>query len=287
MFFALSCNEAKKQDVVIVENEKKYDIDIDSLNRVAETSKSIYNFFEVSKDTLFASRHYGGLIYSINRGKTWSRTGDFFGFDDFVISDNGVLIGLGYWVGIHEPDYSKFYISRNFGQDWEKIEFETSKFFPVKIVSKFHKKLVVKTYSEGYFELVNDDYLNGWRKISFEPEENQDQNPIKYNDRNNRNVFLYTEKNEIIDTIAKLEFFTKIDTLISSRSYTYVNGVGFRPVQIGLDDYFAILNKNRKIKEFTYPGGYTYMIKTGLGRIFLYGGNGIFEVKKDELIQIY
>lgn len=282
----VSCNRVQQETVVATE-EPEMEIDIDSLNRVSEASKAIYRVFEISEDTIFASRHYGGLVYSTDGGANWKKINNTYGFDDFIISKGGVLVGLGYWVGIHESDYSKLYISKNFGQDWEKIEYDTKDFFPVKIVSKPYENLKIQTNSQEVFELTDSDYLKGWNKVVFKDSQKDAHIKIKYNDRDNRNVFLFTEEKGIMDTIGRLNLFTEVDTLLSLGDYTYVNGSGN---DLGEDAHFAcfaVLNKENELKEFKLPGSYSYMKKTNLGRIFLYNGEGIFQVKNDTLIQIY
>lgn len=284
----ISCNQShQKLEVQDEIPDDQTEIDIDSLNNVFENSKAISRVYEISKDSIFAVRHYGGLIYSIDGGENWNKSGDILGFKDFVISEGGVWTGLGFWVGIHEPDYSKLYISKNAGKDWETIEFDTKKFFPAKIVSKPHKKLKIQTYSKEVFELVNDDFLNGWKKVDFVENKPEQPAKIKYNDRNNRNVFLYTEGiNDKIDTIAKLNLFTEIDTLLSVNNYTYISGSGYKMGEEAHYACLAILNKHKMYKEFKFPGSYSYMKGTESGSIFLYNDEGLFKVKKDTLIQI-
>ena len=285
-FFVFSCNQSQKDLNVTIEKPKT-EINIDSLNRVAEFSKAINGIFEISHDTVFASRSYGGLIYTIDAGESWRRTGDYFPFNDFIISDKGVLVGLYFWRGIHEPDYAELYYSNDFGKEWIKIEYDTKSFFPVKILSKPHEKLKIQTISKEVYELDKDDYKNGWNKLTFKEIEKEKANRIRYDDNHNRNVYLYTENENVKDTISVLNLFTQIDTLLSTNSFIYINGEGH-----DLDDdrhyaCLAILNKERKLKEFKFPGSYSYMKKTDLGRVFLYNDEGVFQVKKDTLIQIY
>lgn len=289
LLFFISCNQPHQR--LEVRNElpdDQMEIDIDSLNNVVKNSKAISQVYEISKDSIFAVRHYGGLIYSINGGENWNRSGDFYGIKDFVISEGGIWVGLGFWVGIHEPDYSKLFISKNSGKDWEIIEFDTKNFFPTKIISKPHKKLKIQTFSKEVFELVNDDFLNGWKKIDFVENNSKQSSMIKYNDRNNRNVFLYTKDiNDELDTIAKLKLFTEIDTLLSVNNFTYINGSGYKIGEDARFACFAILNEHKTLKEFKFPGSYSYMKRTDSGSIFLYNDEGIFQVEKDTLIQIF
>lgn len=285
-FFIDSCNQVNQDSIVPKENPEM-EIDLDSLQKGMDNSRAISKVFEISKDTIFASRHYGGLVYSIDSGENWNEIINSYRFNDFTISKEGILIGLEYWIGIHEPDYSRLYISKNFGEDWEKIKFDTQTFFPVKIISKPYDNLKLQTDLKEVFELVNNDYSKGWKKTNPIKKEKENSSKISYNDKNNRNVFLYTENKNRIDTIGKLKLFNHIENLITLNHHTYLNGEGRN---LGEDAYFscfAIINEKNELKEFKFPGSYSYMTKTDLGRIFLYNDEGIFQVKKDTLIQIY
>ena len=120
----------------------------------------ITNITDISKDSVIACNYISGLMYSTNGGKKWKDFKTSLMFKDITFTDKKILIGMDSWVGIHESDYSRIHISKDFGTSWETITFETEKFFPVKIISNPKEQLCVITFGNKIYKLQGKDYKN-------------------------------------------------------------------------------------------------------------------------------
>lgn len=257
-----------------------------------EIDQSIDNVFEFSEDTIFACRTRFGLIYSLNKGESWTTIAEDMFFNEITITDNGYLVGLDYWQGIHEADRSRLYLSKDFGNTWQTITLNTEKFFPVSIVSLPHQKLQLLTVENKIYELNGNDYSKDWKFIKTANERINKyitiDHPIKIDDYHADNIKLYVEKGDNSDTLAKLSLCRKINSVMNFKDFIYIAGYGYVNYhdEVGYG-YFATLDRNNKLKEHKIPGHGSYLKKTQLENMYLFNDEGLYVIQYDSLKKIY
>jgi hypothetical protein len=263
----------------------------DKKKNVETTNKTIQNVFDISSDTIIACKYGKGLILSKDAGKTWTELKTELLFDEVTIIDNGYLVGLDSWRGIHEPDYSKLYLSKDFGQTWQTFNLGTKRFFPLNIVSNPRQKLLVQTVDNKIYQLDGTDLINDWTFVKNATEiQNQYKEielPFKIDDSNDHEIKLLLETNKQSEILAKLATCRQVNTVASLTDFVYISGAGYEKSFEETNAYFASYSKSNGLKEYKIPGHYAYLKKTQLNNIYIMNDDGLFITNKDTLRRLY
>jgi hypothetical protein len=264
----------------------------DQKKNVETTNKSIENVFDISNDTIIACKYGKGLILSTDAGKTWTELKTEIQFNEVTIIDNGFLVGLDSWRGIHEPDYSRLYLSKDFGQTWQIFNLDTKRFFPLNIVSNPREKLSVQTVDNKIYQLNGTDLINDWTFVKNATELQSlytiIELPFKIDDSNNHEIKLLLETNKQSVTLAKLSTCRQVNNVASLTDFVYISGTGYD--EKSLEEYyayFASYSKSNGLKEYKIPGHYAYLKKTQLNNIYIMNDDGLFIANKDNLRRLY
>jgi hypothetical protein len=263
----------------------------DKKKKVETTNKTIQNVFDISSDTIIACKYGKGLILSKDAGKTWIELKTEILFDEVTIIDNGFLVGLDSWRGIHEPDYSRLYLSKDFGQTWQTFNLDTKRFFPLNIVSNPRENLLIQTVDNKIYQLNGTDLINDW---TFVKNATQQQNqykeielPFKIDDSNDHAIKLLLETDKQSETLAKLTTCRQVNNVTSSTDFVYISGAGYEKSFEETYAYFASYSKSNRLKEYKIPGHYAYLKKTQLNNIYIMNDDGLFITNKDTLRRLY
>lgn len=263
----------------------------DPKKNIVTLEKTIQNVFDISSDTIIASKYGKGLILSKDGGKTWTELKTEILFDEVTIIDNGYLVGLDSWRGIHEPDYSKIYLSKDFGQTWQSFDLDTKRFFPLNIVSTPRQKLLVQTVDNKIYQLNGTDLINDWTFVKNATEiQNQYKEielPFKIDDSDNHKIKLFLETNKQSETLANLATCRQVNNVASSTDFVYISGAGYEKSFEETYAYFASYSKSNGLKEYKIPGHYAYLKKTQLNNIYIMNDDGLFITNKDTLRRLY
>ncbi len=263
----------------------------DKKKNVETTNKTIQNVFDISNDTIIACKYGKGLILSKDAGKTWTELKTEILFDEVTIIDNGYLVGLDSWRGIHEPDYSKLYLSKDFGQTWQTFNLDTKRFFPLNIVSNPRQKLLVQTVDNKIYQLNGTDLNNDWTFVKNATElQNQYKEielPYKIDDSNDHEIKLLLDTNKQSKTLAKLATCRQVNNVTSLIDFVYISGEGYEKSFDETYAYFASYSKSNGLKEYKIPGHYAYLKKTQLNNIYIMNDDGLFITNNDTLRRLY
>lgn len=255
------------------------------------TDKTIQNVFDISNDTIIACKHGQGLILSTDAGQSWKELKTNILLDEVTMTDSGYLVGLDSWQGIHEPDYSRLYLSKDFGKSWQTFELDTKTFFPLHIVSPPKTKMVVQTVDNKLYQLNGLNLKTDWAFVqSAKPtdeEKIKSSFPFAIDDNDDHRIkLLMTSKT--IDTLAILANCRQVNDVINSSGFVYIAGAGYK----NLSDkeyyaYYAAYNEKSGLKEYVIPGHYAYLKKTQLDRIYIMNDAGLFIADRDSLRKLY
>lgn len=256
------------------------------------TGKTIQNVFDISKDTIIACKYGQGLILSTDAGLNWTELKTDLLFDEVTISDSGYLIGLDSWQGIHEQDYSRLYLSKDFGKTWQIFKLDTKIFFPLHFISKPKEKVLVQTFDNKVYQLNGLNLKTDWTLIkSVKPtdkENNKSALPFAIDDYNDHRIKLFNARNTPIDTLAILDKCRQVNDMISTNKFVYIAGTGYKNSS---DEetyaYFASYNKQNGLKQYVIPGHYAYLKKTHLERVYIMNDVGLFIANQDTLKKLY
>lgn len=253
--------------------------------------KTIQNVFDISSDTIIACKYGKGLILSKDSGKTWMELKTEVPFDEVTIIDSGFLVGLDSWRGIHEPDYSRLFLSKDFGRTWQTFNLDTKRFFPLNIVSNPREKILVQTVDNKIYKLTGTDLINNWTFVKNGRElQNQYKDielPFKIDDSNDHEIRLLLKTNKQIDTLAKLATCRQVNNVASFNDFVYISGEGYEKSFEETYAYFASYSKSKGLKEYKIPGHYAYLKKTQLNNIYIMNDEGLFITNKDTLRRLY
>jgi len=263
-------------------DHKKYTESID---------KTIQNVFDISRDTIIACKYGKGLIFSKDGGKSWKELAPNLLFDEVTLTDNGCLVGLDSWVGIHEADYSKLYLSKDFGKTWNIFNVDTRIFFPVKIVSNSKEKLLIQTWDNKIYESYGKDLTTDWTFVRNGTDRKNQYGdielPYKIDGSNDHDIKLLREENNQVDTLATLATCRQVNNVASLTDFVYISGAGYEKSFEETYAYFASYSKEAGIKEYKIPGRYAYLKKTQHNNIYIMNDEGLFITNKDTLQRLY
>lgn len=282
----ISCNQLETKQKTIITIEKPQQIKVKQLDK---TDSTITNVFEFSKDTIFACKYSGGLIYSINNGENWNKIESKILFNEITITNNGYLIGLNFWKGIHEADYARLYLSKDFGKTWKTFSMDTKRLFPVSIISSPKQHFRILTFDNKIYQLNGSDLTKDWiyiKKISSSINESIEY-PYKIDDYNDHDIKLLVAKNNHVDTLKKLKIFRQVENLVAINNFIYISGSGHD--KSSDQEYYAciaILDKQGYLKEFRIPGHYSYLKKTN-NNVYIFNDAGLFIAKNDQIKKLY
>ena len=189
----------------------------------------ITNITDISKDSVIACNYISGLMYSTNSGKKWKDFKTSLMFKDITFTDKKILVGMDSWVGIHESDYSRIYISKNFGTSWETITFDTEKFFPLKIISNPKEQLCVITFENKIYKLQGTDYKKDWIYVKTISETEYTRDIIDYPYGVNGvsdNLKLYKKTKNKTDTLTYLNLCSEVREISQKDKVVHISGSG-------------------------------------------------------------
>lgn len=254
-------------------------------------NKTIQNVLDISSDTIIACKYGQGLILSTDAGQSWIELKTAMLFDEVTINDSGHLVGLDSWQGVHEPDYSRLYLSKDFGKTWQVFELDTKTFFPLHIVSQPKTKVVVQTVDNKLYQLNGLNLKTDWSFVQpAKPRDeikNKSSFPFEIDDYDDHRIKLYITR-KTTDTLAILDKCRQVNDVISTSDFVYIAGAGYE----NLSDkenyaYYAAYSKLRGLKEHVIPGHYAYLKKTQLDRVYIMNDAGLFIANKDTLKKLY
>ena len=256
------------------------------------TDKTIQNVFDISNDTIIACKYGKGLILSTDAGLNWIELKTNLLFDEVTMTDSGYLVGLDSWQGIHEPDYSRLYLSKDFGKTWQTFNLDTKSFFPLNIVSKPKEKVLVQTVDNKLYQLNGLNLKTDWTFVQLaKPSGEKDSKssfPFAIDDYDDHRIKLLKTNNKTIDTLAILNKCRQVNDIVSTSEFVYIAGAGY----LNLSDqenyaYYASYNKQKRLKEYVIPGHYAYLKKTQLNKVYIMNDEGLFLTYRDTLKSLY
>jgi len=254
--------------------------------------KTIQNVFDISNDTIIACKYGKGFILSKDAGHSWTELKTELLFDEITSTDSGYLVGLDSWQGIHEPDYSRLYLSKDFGKTWKTFNLDTKTFFPLHIVSTPKEKVLVQTVDNKIFQLNGQNLKTDWTFIKsvnpIDDENKKSSFPFSIDDYDDHRIKLFQTSNNTIDTLAILDKCRQVNDIINTSNFVYITGAGYK----NLSDkenyaYYASYSTQTGLKEYVIPGHYAYLKKTQLRRVYIMNDEGLFITNQDSLIKLY
>lgn len=259
---------------------------------IKAVDKTIQNVFDISNDTIIACKYGKSLILSKDAGHSWTELKTDLLFDEVTLTNNGYLIGLDSWQGIHEPDYSRLYLSKDFGKTWETFNLDTKTFFPLHIISPPKENVLIQTVDNKIYQLNGQNLKTDWTFIkSAKPtdeENNKTNSPFAIDDYDDHRIKLFLSTNKTIDTLAILDKCRQVNNLISTNDFVYVAGAGYKnSSDKETYAYYASYNKQSGLKQYIIPGHYAYLKKTQLNRVYIMNDEGLFLTNQDSLKRLY
>jgi hypothetical protein len=259
---------------------------------VEAADKTIQNVFDISNDTIIACKYGKGLILSKDGGHSWAELKTDLLFDEVTLTDSGYLVGLDSWRGIHEPDYSRLYLSKDFGKTWVTFNLDTKIFFPLNIVSNPKERLLVQTVDNKIYQLNGLNLKTDWIFIkSIKPtiaENEKSSLPFGIDDYDDHRIKLFHSRNKMFDTLAILDKCRQVNDIISTNNFVYISGAGYKNSS---DEetyaYYASYNMHNGLKQYIIPGHYAYLKKTQLDKVYIMNDEGLFLTNQDTLKRLY
>jgi hypothetical protein len=247
---------------------------------------AILDLLPVNADTLIAVKSHGGVLSTIDGGENWKDISPDIHLKQITIDHNNILWGLNSWIGIHEADYSRLAKSINNGKSWTVTEFNTRKFFPIKIVSQSHDTLDILTNDNKVFRLIGNNPLADWSFVRALPIKNIERLSIQYKDyKILTDGSLLKWQNPIKwDTLLRLRKISIPFGILSKDDTVFVAAGGYG----GYKAYFVSITNDSTIKE--YPLECVQALGVRLdskGRIWTFGDGGIFLKVSDSLRNVY
>lgn len=280
LLLVLNCkSEERKIETSALKTSEVLNVRLWEINKYKNNFNVINKVVEISKDTLIICKYIGGIGISTDAGETWKELSNSYFFDDIVFDKNKNLIAINHWVGIHERSYSKLFISKDFGENWEQIDFDIKKFFPVKIVSKNTQNLELMTYDSLIYKLDGLDYKSDWKTSKDRPHFNSnyevfyDSDSLKFQ-YNSHNYRFYSK-------------FDQVNDIVKHNNKIYLSGSG---------DYkderytaiMSIVSDRNRIKEFFInEGSYAYLTKSEFNNLYVFGDFGVYKVEEDTIKKLY
>jgi hypothetical protein len=290
LFFAISCkkNSIDKVDVKKTETVKsKIDANTTLLKKENIENRYINNITDISKDSVIACR-YSVVMYSTNGAKTWKDIKTSFMFKDITFTDKKILVGIDSWIGIHEEDYSRLNISKDFGNSWETITFDTQKFFPIEIISNPNEQLCVLTSENKIYKLQGTDYKKDWVYVKTKPETELTRDIIDYpyGVHDGDDLKLYKKNNKKADTLAYLDLCNEVREILQKDKVVHISGTGIDRKTGKEYGYYGQLIHDKILKQYKLPGWFTNIKKTKFN-VYIMCENGLYTERNGKIEQLY
>lgn len=273
-------------------NDKKHTTDSNTKPSKKENSSEeryITNITDISKDSVIACNYISGLMYSTNGGKNWKDFKTSLMFKDITFTDKKNLVGMDSWVGIHESDYSRIHISKDFGTSWETITFDTEKFFPVKIISNPKEQLCILTFENKIYKLQGTDYKKDWVYVKTIPETEYTRDIIDYPYGVNGvsdNLKLYKKEHNKTDTLVHLNLCSEVREILQKDKIVHISGTGTEKETGKQYGYYGQFINDKTLKQYKLPGWFTNIKKTNFN-VYIMCENGLYIERNGKIEQLY
>lgn len=251
--------------------------------------KYITNITDISKDTVIACNYISGLMYSANSGKTWKHFKTSLMFKGITYTDKKILVGIDSWHGIHESSYAKIHVSKDFGNSWETITFDTDKFFPSKIISDPKEPLCILTDENKIYKFQGTDYKKDWVyvKTISEPEMTRDIIDYPYGVHEaNFKLKLYKMKQNKTDTLVHLNLCYEVREVILKDNIVHVSGSGLDEKTNKEYGYYAQFINDKILKQYRLPGWFAEIKKTKFN-VYIMCENGLYKEENGKIQHLY
>ncbi|MEN2415428.1 hypothetical protein [Flavobacterium mesophilum] len=291
LFFAISCKKNAINELEVKKETFKSTTDIVKTigDTTAKLSKKenryVNNIIDISKDSVIACRYFE-LMYSINGAKTWKNIKTSLMFKDITFTDKKILVGIDSWIGIHESDYSRMHISKDFGNSWETITFDTRIFFPMEIISNPKEQLCIRTYENKVYKFQGTDYMKDWVYVKTIPETEYRRDVVNYPYGVSDNLKLYKKNKTKTDTLAYLDLCSEVSEILQKDNIVHISGNGTdgkTGMQYG---YYGQLIDDKILKQYKLPGWFANIKKTKFN-VYIMCEDGLYIVKDGKIKQLY
>lgn len=274
--------------LVSCKNEQRGKVNPDSrqLVKVDEKQVAIHDLVPVSGDTLIAAKWFGGILRTIDGGKNWIEI-ETPSIKYLSVDNKNRIWGINSWVGIHESSFSRMFYSDDYGDTWERFDFNVNYFFPLKFSKEFNPAVQIVTWDGLVLEykggLPND--LASWKKVMKRKNEEIGLNAKKAIADGNYRVFRngLLEKKDFEGEWHKVLVVANIsnpfDILVdSNRVYVAAGGYGGSKAL-----FVEILNDSIPIERKMHSVQSLGVRKDNKARIWTFGDGGIFLMEGDHL----
>ncbi|RZJ52877.1 MAG: hypothetical protein EOO44_10425 [Flavobacterium sp.] len=294
LFFAIGCKKTPVDKLEIKKDTFKSTTNIvktigDTTAKVSKKeNRYVNNITDISKDSIIACRYFE-LMYSTNGAKTWKNIKTSLMFKDITFTDKKILVGIDSWVGIHESDYSRIHISKDFGNSWETITFDTRKFFPMEIISNPKEQLYVRTVENKVYKFQGTDYKKDWVYVKTIPETEYTRDIVDYpygiNDESD-NVKLYKKSKNKTDTLVYLDLCIEAREIVQKDKVVHISGTGIDKKTSKQYGYYGQLIGDKTLKQYKLPGWFTNIKKTKFN-VYIMCEDGLYILKDGKIKQLY
>jgi len=249
-----------------------------------KSPNAIHDLLSVSGDTLIGVKWESGIIVTTDGGKTWIEKAHSTIIKEITIDNNGILWGLDCWIGIHEASYSRLMFSKDFGNSWERIDFNIDQLFPIAFSSKPHENLTIATIDNKTYRLTGNDYKTNWTLIDTVDREADGaiySLPYKIS---SRTILLKQNNNGVWDTLIKIPDISIPFEIIQSKDTLFIAAGGYG----GYKALFASITNDTTLTKYEMPSIQALgVVQDSKGRIWTFGDGGIFILQKNKLKKMY
>jgi len=261
-------------------------------NRHVKTLLELIGVLDISRDTIVVVR-YNALFITTDFGKTWRDISNGFVSYDLTIDDHHIL-----WInssggGIHEPRYSIFYKSKDYGKHWEIIRWDPFKFWPSKILSRPHQPLKIITRDDKVYQLVGNNPKTEWKYLDSVKDEKMSHkvslSPYFIDDYWQGHMNLCKIVNNQTDTLVHLDSLNSVVNMVKVGNTLYIGGSSWdRNYKYDTyKAYLAAIINEKKIKLYQLPGSSATIVKGVGNRVWAFNGNNLYLKVKDKFIKFY
>jgi hypothetical protein len=272
--------------------KKRVEISDSRIEEIHKSPKAIKDIADISKDTIIACKYDPGIIMTVDGGKSWIDIDTTCFCNEITKTNEGLIVGLYRWIGIHEKDRAVFFILKMNDKVCKFVELDTKKFFPYHIVSNPNEQLRIQTVDNKIFKLTGNDFQNDWTFV----EKRQVPDFLTGNwrldpgfDINEQNgVKLIKHRGNKADTLAELSTFSSAEYIIRLKNIVHISG-SFGDYLDGhcYSGRYAQYNiKSKRLREFKIPGYYAMLKSTQLGNVYIFNSDGVFIEDEDSIKRI-
>ncbi len=291
--FSLSaCSEKEKQNLSLFIEEPLVEEDSFRLVLNERHKDAIHDLIPVSGDTLLAAKWIGNVLRTFDGGKSWTELESPM-IKHLAVDKNKRIWGISSWIGIHEADYAKILYSDDLGESWVEKILDPAFFFPYRFRSEYSDNIQILTANDKLYEYLGGppNLVSSWKFI-------KQYYPYEYRMR-----FSAEDKTYRVQSDTILEKFNPRKN--NWRAILNLNVEGkpyFRPIfhdllidsnkiyLAGEEDAGILLEIINEKKVKAYPVAIKQPLgvrKDSRGRIWIYGGDGIFKKEANQMIKMY